>query len=74
MSLICILEEKTQFRHLDLAGTPITDAGLVHVQGLKSLQSIDLRGTHVTSDGVQRLRQALPNCLVFHTGTPEGKK
>jgi hypothetical protein len=60
--------------HWDLTGTPITDEGLVHLQGLTNLRVLDLHGTRVTLDGVQRLRQARPHCAVFHAGRPEAKR
>jgi Leucine Rich Repeat (LRR) protein len=49
---------------LDLAGSPITDAGLAHLHGLTQLEQLDLRGTKVTDRGIQSLQQELPRCKI----------
>src|SRR5262249_25386999 len=46
---------------LDLAGTRISDAGLVHLERLKSLRRLLIRSTRVRKAGVERLRRASPN-------------
>jgi hypothetical protein len=51
---------------LDLSGTQITDEGLEDLVGLKQLHYLGLRETRVTEAGVERLRKALPNCLIEH--------
>jgi hypothetical protein len=38
----------------------VSDAGLVHLNGLTSLTDLDLRQTQVTDLGVNELQQALP--------------
>ena len=43
---------------------PITDAGLVHLSGLRQLRLLDLRGTNVTNTGVADLQSALPGCRI----------
>lgn len=43
----------------------ITDRGLVHLEGLSALQTLDLGQTKVTDAGVNRFKQALPNCEVM---------
>ena len=43
---------------------PVTDAGLVHLQGMTNLTILDLRDTKVTDAGVAELKQALPNCEI----------
>jgi hypothetical protein len=48
-----------RLRHLDLTGAPITDAGLEHLAALKNSVLINLTGTRVTQQGVDRLRKAL---------------
>jgi Leucine-rich repeat (LRR) protein len=42
----------------------ITDAGLVPLQTLTHLTSLDLTGTEVTEAGVKQLRRALPRCQI----------
>ena len=49
---------------LNLNLTQITDAGLVHLKGLTGLQTLGLRGTQVTDQGVADLQKALPNCEI----------
>jgi hypothetical protein len=72
------LKGLSSLKELDLFGTQVTDAGLEHLTGLKSLEKLklgyftlspelappELRRTNVTSDGVKRLRQALPKCII----------
>jgi hypothetical protein len=43
---------------------PITDESLVHLYGLKSLMSLEIKSTKVTADGVQKLRAALPQANI----------
>ena len=42
----------------------ITDVGLVHLQGLTSLERLSLKDSQVTDAGVAELQQALPKCLI----------
>jgi hypothetical protein len=49
---------------LDLSGTKVTDRGLVHLYGLKNLQSIVLSETKVSEQGKAALRKALPEATV----------
>ena len=51
---------------VDLSSTRVTDAGLVHLQELPSLEVLDLRVTQVTVTGVKELRAALPKCEIVH--------
>jgi formylglycine-generating enzyme required for sulfatase activity len=53
------------FRELNIEHTAITDAGLVHLIGLKNLQRVVLTGAKVTAEGVERLRAAMPQCQVL---------
>jgi hypothetical protein len=51
---------------LDVRGTRVTDAGLVHLKGLTSLSRLGLDGTQVTDAGVRELREALPSLTILH--------
>jgi hypothetical protein len=53
-----------QLETLDASHIPITDAALVHLHGLQSLKYVDLISTDVTAEGVQKLREALPQAEV----------
>ena len=57
--LVC-LEPLSELVDLDLAGAPITDAGLEHLKGLKKLRNLNLANTGVTDKGIEDLRRALP--------------
>ena len=68
----------SELRVLDLEGCPgITDAGLVHLMGLKKLQDLRIGVTAISDEGVKRLHKALPNCEVSRLGKridPKPKK
>lgn len=55
-----------ELRSIDLHGTSVSDEGLVHIVKLKGLQEIDLRNTHVTANGIEKLQNALPDSIVRH--------
>jgi serine/threonine protein kinase len=50
--------------HLDLTATKVTDAGLVHLEGLKGLRFLGLAQTGVTRVGAEKLATALPACRI----------
>ena len=52
-----------QTTHLHLP-SQIADGGLVHLKGLSSLQTLDLRFTQITDQGIADLKKALPNCKI----------
>jgi hypothetical protein len=45
---------------VELDNTQITDAGLDHLHPLSQLVFVSYLGTKVTSQGAQKLKQALP--------------
>jgi hypothetical protein len=45
--------------------TNVSDAGLVHLEGLRSLQQVELMETLVTDAGVARLQQRLPHARIL---------
>ncbi len=53
-------------RLLEFTSTTIGDAGLDHLTGLSQLHWLWLNWSHVTDEGINRLKQALPNCNVYH--------
>jgi hypothetical protein len=42
----------------------VTDAGLKELAALKNLQWLFLNGTQVTTEGVNQMRKALPQCSI----------
>jgi hypothetical protein len=53
-----------QLKWLALIDTPITDAGLKELAEMKHLEQLWIEGTGVTEEGVDRLRKALPRCVI----------
>ena len=49
---------------LAIGYTKVSDAGLVHLEGLTNLKRMDLMFTQTTDAGVKQLQQALPNCKI----------
>ena len=60
------LKGRTQLTSLDLAGLPITDAGLVHLRSPRSLIDLDLSHTRVTLAGLDELQACLPSVRIQH--------
>ena len=54
-----------------LQGPGITDAGLVHLETLTGLETLSIRNTRVTSQGIEQLQSALPDCTISRTPGPE---
>ena len=53
-----------ELKRLYLDNNPVTDAGLVRLEALKSLEVLNLSGTKVTAAGVTKLQAALPKCKI----------
>jgi len=49
---------------VDLNGTQVTDAGLVHLKGMTTLEELRLYYTRITGAGIAELGRALPNCKI----------
>jgi hypothetical protein len=66
------LSEMTYLAHVFLAGTEMTDSGLVHLQRLRHLKILDIQDVRgISQEGVKRLRGALPACKVQDDFTRE---
>jgi WD40 repeat protein/Leucine-rich repeat (LRR) protein len=55
----------TELERLHLDRTKITDAGLAHLRRLPNLRSVSVSETAVTDEGVEALKKAVPDLLVF---------
>ena len=53
-----------RIEEVDLSGIEVSDAGLVHLARLKSLNTVLLKNTKVTDEGIARLQQELPDCRI----------
>lgn len=51
---------------VDVSDSAVTDAGADHLANFKSLRWVDFRGTKVSKAQVEKLQQALPECLILH--------
>jgi hypothetical protein len=60
------LEKLTGLERLELGSTKVTDAGLEYLKGLTHLRNLEIQGTQVTAEGAKKLKDALPNCYIFH--------
>jgi hypothetical protein len=54
------LEDLTTLEELDVSDTAFSDSGLAHVRKLRNLRLLRLEKTKVTDDGVNSLKEALP--------------
>jgi len=61
------LDGLKQLEWLTLSNTKVTDAGLERLQRLRKLKILDLSDNHITYAAVKKLKQALPNCEIFHS-------
>jgi hypothetical protein len=54
----------TCYQYLNLSGTRVSDAGLVHLKGLTKLSHLQLFATQASCAGVQELKQAVPSLVI----------
>jgi len=58
------LKDIQDLKVLDLRGTQISDAGIEKIVPLKTLQSVMFTRTHVSPDGIKKLKQARPDLAI----------
>lgn len=63
---VCVVVTQGALVGLNLDGSKITDAALDKLTGQKKLRWIGLAGTAVSSEGVARLRERLPDCNILY--------
>jgi hypothetical protein len=62
-----VLRQLTTLGFLSLNRTQITDAGLAHLQGMRSLSGLFVVGTGVTEEGIAALKKATPTLQFLDT-------
>jgi hypothetical protein len=56
---------------LVLSHTDVSDEAIATLAGIKSLTTLSLNGTKATKGGVEKLRAALPKCIVDWEQAPK---
>jgi len=59
-----VLGALPQLKFLEFIGPDVTDNHLAMLHGFTALELLNLRGTAVTSAGLESLQKALPNCQI----------
>ena len=62
---LAALENLSDIRALDLEGTQVSNAGLVHLSELRQLEYLVLRRTQIDHAGLQRLQNSLRNTWIW---------
>jgi hypothetical protein len=63
------LKELNSLKHLPIGHTKVTDAGMIHIEGMTQLLYLGLRGNAVTDVGLKHLR-TLKNLTGFIWAKP----
>lgn len=59
-----VLRAFPHLQKLDLTGRRITDGAVPQIRRLRKLRILQVAGTQLTDDGIERLRAALPWCSI----------
>lgn len=65
---LAALAGASQLRDLKFMNVPVDDRAVEHLLQAKGLRSLYLLDTSISPEGVQRLKQGLPNCRVVCSG------
>lgn len=66
------LKALPKLSYLNLCSTQVTDENLQALRGLTALKQVYVFGSKVTGKGVEKLRAALPQCVVGPVAAPAG--
>jgi len=58
------LKNLSRLQYLDLSHSRISDRAVDELTPMRSLARLDVRGTRISSEGLDRLRRALPECQI----------
>lgn len=67
---LACLRDLCDVRYLQLCGDGITDASIDHFAHFKKLESLDVRGTSISSNGLKRLRRIFPDAKILSGPLP----
>jgi len=62
-----VLTSDSKLKRLHLYDAPITDKSVGYLLRLKNLRALDIRGTKISKEGVQQLKEGLPSCKVEYS-------
>jgi len=54
--------------HLEFSNTPVSD--VTPLAGLANLAALSLSDTQVSEEDIEKLKQVMPNCVVYSTSDP----
>ncbi len=60
------LSELPNIRQLGLSGTDVSDLSVSNLLKFRNLDSLNIRDTKITEAGLRKLRDAMPQCLIFY--------
>lgn len=67
------LKSLPHLEQLYLMGTEVSDAAVATLAQMKQLKHLDVTRTRVTKAGAQKLKRALPGCIVMHAVEAKSK-
>ncbi len=68
---LVLLQKASWLKYIDFSKSNISDAMIEPLAELRQLEVVDVRGTGLTQEGIQRLREWLPQCTVrFDVNAP----
>ncbi len=60
------LSELPNIRQLGLSGTDVSDLSVSNLVKFRNLDSLNIRDTKITEAGLQKLRDSMPQCMIFY--------
>jgi Leucine-rich repeat (LRR) protein len=63
---MALLKPFSRLSNLNLNNTEITDSALPELEEFGRLEWLDLKGTKISLEGIERLRKAMPNTTISY--------